>query len=148
MTAISQALEKSFMRAQISQSDRVICMGHGLPQGLLGHGQLVIDEQEAGIFRRQPHNIYIWCNADCFLRQHNLKGFCTGMFISDLMEAFIFNVDATSQQIEQSNNLFADIIGDSLELSCREIKDRILEQYRIEGNKVVEYNRRNIFIFE
>ena len=123
-------------------------MGHGLPQGLLGHGSLVIDEQEVEIFRNQHENIYIWCNADCFLRQYDLKGFCTGMFISEPMEAYIFNVDATERQIEESNNLFADIIGDSLQLPCREIKNRVMELYRIEGNKAVEYNRENMFIFE
>lgn len=70
------------------------------------------------------------------------------MFISEPMEASIFNVSATWQQIEDSNNLFADVIGQSLDLSCREIKDRVMELYQIEGNKVVEYNRPNIFIFE
>jgi hypothetical protein len=123
-------------------------MGHGVPQGLLGHGRLLIDEREVEIFRQQPENIYIWCNADCYLRQHGLKGFCTGMFVSEPIEAYIFNVDATTRQIEDSNNLFADIIGDSLKESCREIKNRIMELYRIKGNKAVEYNRGNMFIFE
>lgn len=123
-------------------------MGHGVPQGLLGYGRLIIDEQEVEIFRRQPQNIYIWCNADCFLRSYGLKGFCTGMFISELMEALIFNVDATEQQIEESNNLFADIVGTSLNLPCKEIKKRVMQLYKIDGNKVVEYNRRNIFTFE
>lgn len=148
MPTINQALEKSLLHHQISQSDRVIAMGHGLPQGLLGHGSLIIDEQEVEIFRNQHENIYIWCNADCFLRRHGLKGFATGMFISEPTEALILNVDATWEQIEESNNLFADIIGASLDLSCREIKVRVREKYRINDNKAVEYNRRNIFTFE
>ena len=148
MPAINQSLEKSLLHHQISQSDRVIAMGHGLPQGLLGHGSLVIDEQEVEIFRNQHENIYLWCNADCFLRRYGLKGFATGMFISEPTEALILNVEATWKQIEESNNLFADIIGASLDLSCGEIKNRVMELYRIEGNKVVEYNRKNIFVFE
>ncbi len=148
MPAINQALEKSLLHHQISRSDRVVCLGHGAPQGLLGHGSLIIDEDEAELFRRQTENIYIWCNADCYLLRHELKGFCTGMFISEPMEANIFNVNATWQQIEDSNNLFANIIGQSIDLSCREIKDRVMELYQIEGSKVVEYNRRNVYIFE
>ena len=136
------------MHRRLSQSDRVICLGHGVPQGLLGDGRLMIDEREVEIFRRQPENIYIWCNADCFVRRHGLKGFATGMFISEPLEAFIFNVEASAEQIEESNNLFADIIGASLDLSCYEIKNRVIEFYLIEENKVVEYNRKNIFIFE
>jgi hypothetical protein len=32
-------------------------------------------------------NIYIWCHANKFFDEHNLTGFATGMFISEVGDA-------------------------------------------------------------
>lgn len=107
-----------------------------------------MDDNNAEVFRRQPDNIYIWCNADCYVRRNGLKGFSTGMFISEPREAMLLQVDATDEEIEVSNRLFAGIVGDSFELSSREIYQNILENYYIEGNNVVAYNHQRMFCFD
>ena len=143
------AVEKSFIRSEIDRSDRVICLGHGLPQGLLGHNcRLIIDDNDAELFRQQTDNIYIWCNADCYVRKHDLKGFATGMFISEPTEAYIFGVEATQEEIEKSNDLFAEIVGASLEMRSKEILEKVLDEYQIADNDVVAFNRNRMCCFD
>jgi hypothetical protein len=51
----------------VASSSQVLCLGHGVPQGLVGFGRLIINEAHADLFRRQRDNIYIWCNADVYV---------------------------------------------------------------------------------
>ena len=37
--------------------------------------------------KKKDNSVFIWCNADQFVNRYNLKGFYTGMFISEVMEA-------------------------------------------------------------
>jgi hypothetical protein len=69
------------------------------------------------------------------------------MFISEPMEAYLFNVRASQREIEESNELFAKTLRNSLHLNSAQIRDRVLDTYRIDGNAVVEYNRANMYCF-
>ena len=70
------------------------------------------------------------------------------MFISEPREAMVLNVAATERQIAASNELFAKIIADSIDLSCKEIRQQVKQQYQAQDNPIVLYNRRNMFCFE
>lgn len=92
--------------------DRIIMLGHGTPWGLLGFGWLFNDEEFVGILREKSNNVYIWCNADKYVRPRALKGFFSGMFISEVGEAYMYNIRATQGEINFSNALFANILGE------------------------------------
>ncbi|MEO6050445.1 MAG: hypothetical protein ABIP78_03840 [Pyrinomonadaceae bacterium] len=147
LPAITEDIPREVIRKQIEQSERTIVMGHGVPQGLIGFGRLWIENSYVDLFKSQPNNIYIFCNADCFLRHHGLRGFATGMFISETAEARIFGVRASFKEIEESNKLFARIISESLELTPNQLKQKILNQYILPLNDVVLYNRKRMFSF-
>ncbi|VDM07214.1 unnamed protein product [Wuchereria bancrofti] len=87
--------EKDNVRKLIESHDRIIMLGHGI-----GHGT--------------KDNIYIWCNADKFVQKYYLKGLYTGMFISEPDEADYFNISYLNNDIENSNNLFAEIVEEAM----------------------------------
>ena len=83
------------LKDAIFDHKRIIMLGHGTPQGLLGHYGYMIDRSLAPILR-QRDVVAIWCHADQFMNRHRMKGFYSGMFISEEAEATfnrIYDVD-------------------------------------------------------
>jgi hypothetical protein len=70
------------------------------------------------------------------------------MFISEPIEAQIFNVDASANEIHASNELFSRLMSESVDLRPTQIFDYIKSNYRIAGNAAVEYNRNGLRVFE
>ena len=123
-------------------------LGHGFPQGLVVGGRVVIDDSFADLLRGQAENIFVFCNADLYMQRNGLKGFATGMFVSDSIEAHIFNVDASPTEIAASNALFARLLGRVIDCKAIQIIDYLDKNYHIRGNEAVEYNRARLRYFE
>lgn len=119
--------------------ERIIMLGHGLPQGLLAGYSLIVNKETVSVLRKTS-NIYIWCNADVFVRKHRLRGFYTGMFISDMMEANIFSIPASKEQITFSNNHFSVAVRRSLHLEPTAMRDSVMDLYYTDNNPVIHYN--------
>jgi hypothetical protein len=119
-------------RAQIHEAiqthEQVIMMGHGGPGGLFAMGMLtdvnefgrsflyVIDFNTVELLKQKNNNIFIWCNADQFVNKHKLKGFYTGMFISETSEASYCGLFGTSQEtVDESNHGFVKIFSNELQ---------------------------------
>ena len=81
-------------------------MGHGYEHGLYGFGKVIIHSKLVYLLREKIC-IYIWCYANMFCRQYDLKGIYTDMVISELEEAIYYCVPASTADIEKSNTLFA-----------------------------------------
>ena len=93
-----------------SQQERIMLLGHGLDKGLLSREN---DEQD--VFERllvhHPHAYYLrkhcgnivalWCNADLFARKEGLHGLFSGMIISELSEALLYEVDTTQEELDR-----------------------------------------------
>jgi len=115
------------MRELIQEADRVICLGHGSPQGLFGLlSPYVIGDEVAPLFKGKP-NIFIWCHASDYLRRHGLtSALTTGMFISEVLEARFCGIAATQAEVDHSNRVFTDSVAkhvdspDILELVCKD----------------------------
>lgn len=146
--AVGKIERKEVYRSKIQLGERTLLLGHGFPQGLVGGGKIVIDDSFADLFEGQPNNVYVFCNADCYVWRNRLRGFATGMFISEPIEAQIFNVDATPQEINDSNVLFSRLMRQSIDLKPREILEHMKTHYHITGNAAVEYNRNGFRVFE
>jgi len=56
---------------------------------------------------REKKLIGIWCHANEFFEKYGLKGFSSSMFISERGEGMCYEINATQEQIDYSNNLFA-----------------------------------------
>ena len=143
-TVINTDISKTKLINHIRKHDRIVFLGHGTWDGLMGYGRFVIDSTWVSFFKDKLC-VYIWCNADIFVREHNLKGFYTGMIISDLAEAFMYGVDATQEDVNTSNSLFAEAICSSINQvdmvgAAKSIYDG--------DNPVIAYNKNNLFQYE
>lgn len=146
-TILTTNYSNSGFKVLINEHDRIIMMGHGHEFGLLGHDKLMITSQHVYLLRNKPGSIYIWCNADKFVRKYALKGFATGMIISEPDEANLYCIQATDKEIQESNKLFALAVKESIMFPPQEMRKKMLEVYQLD-NPIVYYNRQNFFVFE
>jgi hypothetical protein len=97
-------------------TETLMCLGHGSHNGLFssdwGEGY-VIDFSMVHLLKDREI-IGIWCYASDFARRHNLKGFFTYMFISNISEAKCHGkgVGATDELIYEENVKFSNIINE------------------------------------
>ena len=114
-TVLTENVSPYALKKAISEHDQIIMMGHGSPYGLfnvssIGHSFFTIGKEHVKLLRDKK-NIFIWCNADQFVKQYNLPGLFTGMFISEVAEASYCRVIAEQTQVDESNDLFAELMG-------------------------------------
>ena len=139
---INNELTEEEIRAALESSSRVIFLGHGTESGLMGWNRLVFHAGMLTDLRNNPKNIFIWCNADKFLSNHQLLGFHSGMFISDQQEARYYGLNVSDEQINFSNRLFALALQHVLvrglkpELVCKSVK----KYYRSPDCTIIRFN--------
>jgi hypothetical protein len=139
--AVGKRLKKYLKRC------RVVAMGHGSPGGLYDADyRNVLHAEHADALSFGVDNIYVWCYASAFLDQHHLKGFATGMFISELEEAWYMGVKTNAEEVEASNTKFVSILRRCLHLPAREVYEAMMNKYKIKDNAVVDYNRDRLVI--
>lgn len=147
-TIVKKNIGKCNLKSLIKTHDIIIMMGHGTEKGLVdGDFNFIIDGQYVYLLKDKI-SIGIWCNADQFFNKHKLKGLATGMIISEYLEANLYCVNATYQEIEDSNIEFAKAVKESLLLDdLKSTKDMIQEKYKVK-DKVTEFNQKNIYFYE
>lgn len=141
--------EKSELVDKLNSHDRIIMLGHGLPQGLLSitnHNamtyQMVIDSKLVYILRKKEC-IGIWCNADQFFRKYSLHGFYTGMIISEMDEAYSYSINYNNGDIEESNKLFAKSIKSYID--SENVLEEVKSEYVSETNNIIKFNMNNLY---
>ena len=94
--------------AAAPRDEPILLLGHGCPDGLLDmrYG-IVIGNADAELLKDRPNLVGIWCYASSYACKHGLKGFFSGMFISEPPEAFVNGVDASAKEIEDDAWNFA-----------------------------------------
>lgn len=117
-TVLVKNISKYRLEKEIRSHDQILMMGHGSPYGLLNHsgvgdGLYAVGEKQVPLLRNK-HCIFIWCNADAFVKRYKLKGLYTGMFISEVGESIFCKVTANQSTVDTSNSRFADILGGTM----------------------------------
>ena len=122
-------------------------LGHGTEYGLIGHRRLIIDSRLVYLLRQKPESVFIWCNADEFVRRYQLKGFFTGMIISEYEEAMMFiNISSIKiENIQDSNVLFSSTIKNAIDLMSKEMYNNVKENYISLQNNIIQFNSENIY---
>jgi hypothetical protein len=115
---IRGGITKQELLKAVHSHERIMMLGHGSPGGLFAVGQF---EQEAYMSYivddsfvpalQQKDNVYIWCHANQFVEKHNLKGFYSGMFISEVQEAILYDYSVSQEIVTYSNDIFSEIVG-------------------------------------
>lgn len=133
----------------IESHDRIIMLGHGCPLGLFSmglfknSGGLIINPDTADLLREKTDNIYIWCHANEYVEKNGLKGFYSGMFISEVEEAQYEGFRNTKQEeVTKSNYAFAHILGAYIDKDAKTIQEKVTKEYGLlsETSDVVSYN--------
>ena len=153
-TVLRKGFTKNEIAEQIKVHDRIIMLGHGCPDGLFAVGQfetnnsLIIDSSLITLLAEKEENIYIWCHANQFVEKHNLKGFYTGMFVSEFLEVVYCELPLVEDiLIDESNDGFSRIVSKYVNDSKSVIYKKVLEEYQLIANKnlVAAYNIERIF---
>ena len=154
VTIIRGGMTRAEVDEQIKQHDRIMMMGHGSPGGLFSVGQFtdspgyIISHTTADLLR-DKECIFIWCNADLYVRTHQLKGLYSGMFISETMEAAYCGLPGTSQDtVTESNNYFASEFGKVSGVPLVEAYEYIKYTYGVlaDSNPVAKYNHHRLYL--
>lgn len=152
VTLVRGGYTKEYIRSMIKDHDQVMMMGHGSPFGLMSVGKFpgrynVIDDSFVDLLSEKDNSIFIWCNADQFTEKHKLNGFYSGMFISELSEAWMCGVDAIKKEVEESNASFSKIMGHALK-SGPDMPIIVKNEYGklAYNNPVAEYNHKRLYV--
>jgi hypothetical protein len=151
-TVIRDTISKSKLKKLMVDADRIIMLGHGTRAGLckldqFGMLRSLVDSSLAYILRENKDNIYIWCHADEFVKRYDLKGFSTGMFISETSESKLFKINSTVDEIKHSNELFAQTVRSVINKDSPKIKAAVNELYKPDSD-VIKYNAERMYSFE
>ena len=160
VTLVTGGWSQDQIKEAIQTHDQVMMMGHGSPNGLFAVGRFPIKDSFSGYvigsglvetLAQKDNSIFIWCNADQFINKHDLKGFYSGMFVSEVGEAFYCKVPSFTQEaVDESNNTFARQLGECLGATRapEEIHAQIREQYGqlAEHNLIAEYNHKRLYV--
>ncbi len=153
-TVISGGVTKSELHELIESHDRIMMMGHGSQFGLFSVGQFVncgsyiIDQTVVPLLETKTDNVFIWCNADKFVNEYELKGFFSGMFISEVSEASYCGLPSTPQEVvDESNYGFCNIISKYINNDTNTIYENVKREYGViaEENSVALYNNLRLY---
>lgn len=139
-----QLIDQSFSKKEIchvlnhtSVYDRIMLLGHGSDKGLFSRdndeeevfNRLIVSHSHARYLRKHGGNLIgMWCNADLFAESEGLHGLFTGMIISELNEALVYDVETTQEELNRENikltQRLRSLLDENIPLS--EIPQRIL----------------------
>ena len=143
---------------EIESHDRIIMLGHGSSMGLFNTGTFpklmsyIIDDGMSEVLRTKEC-IAIWCNADRFMEYNDLKGFYSGMFISEVGEARYCRINNPTQDlVTESNETFAMIMSEHIDLPIFMLSDNVRKFYTtyalVTKNKTAQYNSTRLYLIE
>lgn len=117
-TVITKNITREKLHELIQSHDQIMMMGHGSGGGLfnvskMGDGLYTIGMKEVSHIRDKKL-VAIWCNADRFIEYHKLNALYTGMFVSEVGEALMFDMIVDQKTVNESNNTFARLLGKQL----------------------------------
>jgi hypothetical protein len=154
-TVVEGGVSPKQLRKMMEDHDRVMMMGHGGPSGLFSvrmfpqTNGLVIDETHVPILKDKVDSVFIWCNADRFVVKHELNGFFSGMFISEVGEAHYCGLPGTGQDlVDESNYGFCDILSECINEPQEMAYQTLLERYGniALDNPVAFYNYNRLYL--
>ena len=96
----------------VSTQERIMLLGHGSDKGLFFRkddskdefDKVIVGHSHAYHLRKHGGNIVaVWCNAYQFARAEGLHGLFSGMIVSELNEALLYQVETTQEELDREN---------------------------------------------
>ena len=154
-TVVRGGIIKSELRELIESHDRVLCLGHGSPYGLLNPDQFpdagfyIVDESMVSALKNKSDSIFIWCYADQFVQRHGLEGLCSAMFISETREQEYYGFDnIDGDLIDQSNERFVSIVSKYINEPLRVLYQKLFFEYGLlaRTNPIAKFNLKRLYL--
>lgn len=104
--------EMGYLLHHVSIQERIMLLGHGSDKGLFFRkddsknefDKIIVGHSHAYHLRKHGGNIVaVWCNADQFAHAEGLHGLFTGMIVSELNEALLYQVETTLEELDREN---------------------------------------------
>ena len=104
--------EVGHLMHHVSTQERIMLLGHGSDKGLFFReddskdefDKIIVGHSHAYYLRKHGGNIVaVWCNADQFAHAEGLHGLFTGMIVSELSEARLYQVETTQEELDREN---------------------------------------------
>ena len=149
--------ETGHLLHHVSTQERIMLLGHGSDKGLFFReddskdefDKVIVGHAHAYHLRKHGGNLVaVWCNADRFARAEGLHGLFTGMIVSELSEALLYQVETTQEVLDRENVKFAirlrTLLDERIPLS--EIPKRILVMDDVHS-PLTTFNYKNFYYF-
>ena len=133
-------VSKRELKEAIKSHERIVMLGHGTEHGLFGRGRYMIDASYVYLLREKELAV-VWCNSDKFIEKYDLKGFYTGMIISESVEARFLMVEHTMDDIDESNVLFTNAISESIDSTDMLSEAKNVYYLENTSNEVINFNK-------
>jgi hypothetical protein len=149
VTLVTSAVDRGQLKNMIEEHDQVFMLGHGTPHGLLGNGGFIIDDTFAPVLAEKDNSVFVWCNADQYVKYNKLKGFHTGMFISEVGEAYCMGVYHTNQRdVDESNTWFVESMKKAVNDDTETMHAFLKHDYGelTYANPVAKFNHERLYI--
>ncbi len=152
----------------IKNHDKILMIGHGYPYGLFRTTENVTHPKQLKYlidrtmvkYLKEKECFFFWCFANEFVSKHNLTGFSTGMFISDLDEITHIGVyednslrfddlNIANKKLNESNDLSVKAINAALKSD--DFNNTFNSIYNIDvnpSNEVLKYNTDRLYYFD
>ncbi len=144
------------LRQAIIAHDRIIMLGHGVPQGLIdpnvmtrrgGHSRWYLIDDSFGKLLKTKDTVSIWCYSDQYFLRHGIKGFHTGMIISEVKEAqyVLGHSPLTEDALWKNMVTFSKLLGECIELDAHGMQEYMLTHY-VGDDAITQFNRENLLV--
>ena len=150
---INGGVSKETIIKSLPNYHRIMMMGHGSPRGLFGtpfNCPYIVDHQWVDELKKRDNNFFLWCNADMFVKGYSLRGFFSGMFISEVGEAqYCLGLRNVPQKlVDESNFEFVRITGQYVNSSNKELYLNVKKEYNevAKKNPIAKYNWERLYI--
>ncbi len=124
----SNAEIRRVLNHKVYPGEMIMMLGHGCEYGLLANSRhdirfdrLIVNADHVQ-FLRNKNCIGIWCNADRFAEKYGLHGLFTGMIISEIEEAVLYNIKVTEEEIVEENERLVKLTGEALQ-KCKGLSE-------------------------
>ncbi|MDD6125773.1 MAG: hypothetical protein PUB56_05940 [Paraprevotella sp.] len=139
----------------VSTQERIMLLGHGSDKGLFFRAddskeefdKVIVGHPHTYHLRKHGGNIVaVWCNADQFALAEGLHGLFTGMIVSELNEALLYQVETTQEELDRENVKLAMRLRSLLDarIPLSEIPKRMLEMDDVHS-PLTTFNYKNFY---
>jgi hypothetical protein len=146
------------IKSAIEAHDKIIFLGHGLPEGFLRTSKFVLHKKAKDFFLiddshahllKDKETISIWCFSDRYFKRHGMKGFHTGMIISEVKEAYYIlgSCPLSEGQVYANMINFAKHLSECIEMTPLQMQAYMLKHYTGD-DPITQYNRNNFTVLE